>query len=249
MIPAVVTAGGRLKSPLAEQVGVEIKALARVGGVPVLSRVLDALEASSGVSESVVVGPVEALRETVGERAALIDEGDSGIDNVRRGLAAVRGAAGDGFVLLSASDLPFLSVEAIDDLLARAPVEADLVFPILGKDAYDKVFPNSPGVWTKLKDGPLTGGSVLLVRPAAIERNAALIEKVFEARKSQLGMAKLLGVGVALKFAAGILTVAEAEARASAITGCSCRVLWDAHPHLACDLDDPVDFTFAEQHA
>ncbi|MGC4045756.1 MAG: NTP transferase domain-containing protein [Armatimonas sp.] len=248
MIPAVVTAGGRLKGPLAEHLGVEIKALAPIKGVPVLSRVLNALEASSGVSESVVVGPVDALRETVGERASLIDEGETGIDNVRRGLAAMRGAAGDGFVLLSASDLPFLSVEAIDDLISRAPQDADLVFPILGKDAYEAVFPNSPNVWTKLKDGPLTGGSVLLVRPAAIERNAALIEKVFEARKSQLGMAKLLGINIALKFAAGRLTVAEAEARASTITGCSCRVLWDAHPHLACDLDDPADFTFAEQH-
>jgi len=121
------------------------------------------------------------------------------------------------------------------------------VFPILGRDAYEAEFPNSPNVWTKLKDGPLTGGSVLLVRPAAIERNATLIEKVFEARKSQLGMAKLLGVNIALKFATGRLRVADAEARASAITGCACRVLWDAHPHLACDLDAPAAFTFVER--
>ena len=151
--------------------------------------------------------------------------------------------------MLTASDLPFLTAEALDDLLDRAPQDADLVFPILRKAHYEAVFPGSPGAWTRLSDGELTGGSTLLVRPAAIEKNAALIERVFEARKSQWAMARLLGLGLALKFGMGKLSIAEAETRASALTGCRCRVVWDAHPHLACDLDDEADFAYAEAHA
>ncbi len=247
-LPAVVTAGGRLDGDLAQAVGVTVKALAPIGGVPVVRRVLDVLERCAGVGEIVVVGPVGALRGAVGEGISLVDEGESGIDNVRRGLDAIRGSAGDGLVLLCASDIPFLSPEAIEDLIARAPQDADLVFPILGRAAYEREFPGQTSTWTKLKDGELTGGSVLLVRPAAIEKNAALIERVFEARKNQLGMARLLGVAVAMKFKLGRLTIDEAEKRASEITGCRCRVLRDAHPHLACDLDALPDFEFAERH-
>lgn len=241
----MVTAGGRLSGALAETVGVSLKALAPLGGVPLVRRVLDAIDACDGISQAVVVGPVAALRGAVGESAGLIDEGLSGIDNVRRGLDAVRPAAGDGFVLICASDLPFLSSEALAELLAHAPKDADIVYPVVGRGEYEAIFPDAPGVWTRLKDGELTGGSALLVRPAAIERNAALIERVFEARKSQWAMAQLLGLGTAFKFAIGRLTVAEAEARASAITGCRCVALRDAHPHLACDIDESADFDFA----
>lgn len=246
MIPAVVTAGGRLSGDLARRAGSDVKALATVGGATVLHRVLDALRSSPHVGRIAVVGPKEPLQSHVGDRATLLDEGASGIDNVRRGLAAVRESAGDGPVILAASDLPFLCQESLDDLISRSPEDADLVFPILRRAHFEARFPNMPGAWTKLADGELTGGSVLLVRPAAIEKNAALIERVFEARKSQWAMARLLGLGTALKFAAGRLAVSEAEARASALTGCRCRVVWDAHPHLACDLDDAGDFDYAE---
>ena len=247
-VPAVVTAGGRLSGSLATRAGSDVKALATVAGSTLLSGVLDALRASSRVGQIAVVGPKEQLHPHVGDHASLIDEGASGIDNVRRGLAAVRESAGDGLVVLAASDLPFLCADAIDDLIARAPEDADLVFPILRRAHFESRFPDMPGAWTKLADGELTGGSVLLVRPAAIERNADLIERVFEARKNQWSMARLLGLGTALKFATGRLSVADAERRASALTGCRCRVVWDAHPHLACDLDDDADFDYAEAH-
>ena len=80
MIPAVVTAGGRLSGDLAARAGSEIKALASVGGSTVLARVLSALEGSPQVGQVVVVGPREPLLTHVGERVCLIDEGTGGID-------------------------------------------------------------------------------------------------------------------------------------------------------------------------
>ena len=240
MIPAVVTAGGRLEGALAEATGHSVKALIPFEGTPLLRRVLGALESSGVVGETVVVGP-ETLREHTGT-ARLLNEGESGIENLSRGLSAVD--AGEGFALFAASDLPFLCAESVRWLVENAPEGADLVFPITDRQRYEARFPGTPGAWTKLREGELTGGSVFLMRPAAIARNRALIERAFDARKSQWEMARLLGLSFALKFATGQLTVAAAEARATALTGCRCRVVPNAHPHLACDLDTHEEWLY-----
>lgn len=242
MIPAVVTAGGRLEGALAEATGQSVKALVALNDIPMLSRVLEALAASDRVGDTVIVGPVEHLEPHVTHPNRLLAEGDSGIENLSRGLQAVD--AGEGFALFAASDLPFLCAESVRWLIDNAPEDADIVFPITDRQRYEARFPGTPGAWTKLRDGELTGGSVFLMRPAAIQRNHGLIEKVFNARKSQWELARLLGLGFALKFATGGLTVAAAEARATALTGCRCRALPDAHPHLACDLDTHEEWLY-----
>nr|WP_309684953.1 NTP transferase domain-containing protein [Armatimonas sp.] len=241
-MPAVVTAGGRLDGALAEATGQSVKALVALDGAPLLQRVLEALASSGVVRETVVVGPVAHLEPHVTHPNSLLAEGDSGIENLLRGLNAVN--AGEGFALFAASDLPYLCADSVRWLVENAPEDADIVFPITDRQRYEARFPATPGAWTRLSDGELTGGSVFLMRPAAIARNRALLEKAFTARKSQWQMAQLLGLRFALKFATGRLSVADAVARATVLTGCRCKVLLDAHPHLACDLDTHEEWLY-----
>ena len=84
MIPAVVTAGGRLEGALAEATGQSVKALVALNGAPMLQRVLEALSSSGVVGDTVVVGP-DALKPHIGA-ACLLPEGDNGIENLVRGL-------------------------------------------------------------------------------------------------------------------------------------------------------------------
>jgi GTP:adenosylcobinamide-phosphate guanylyltransferase len=240
LIPAVVTAGGRLEGVLAEATGQTIKALIPFEGIPLLRRVLKALEGSEVVRETVVVGP-EALSEHTGS-ASLLAEGGSGIENLTRGLQAID--AGEGFALFAASDLPFLCAESVQWLVKNAPSDADIIFPITDRQRYEARFPGTPGAWTRLNGAELTGGSVFLMRPAAIAKNRLLLERAFEARKSQWAMANLLGLGFALKFALGRLSVAAAEKRITELTGCRCLALHNAHPHLACDLDTHEEWLY-----
>jgi hypothetical protein len=124
-----------------------------------------------------VVGPVEPLRAGTGAAPDhWVEEGATGPENVERGLkalAAHEDSRSDGRVLLSASDLPFLHADAVRWLLEHAPGDADIVYPVIRRADHEASFPDSPNVWTPLADGHYTGGSVLLVRPAAIERNRA----------------------------------------------------------------------------
>jgi CTP:molybdopterin cytidylyltransferase MocA len=251
-VPVVVTAGARLPEAFAAAVGTAIKAAAPVGGKPLLDHVVNALRAAEGVGAIAVVGPVEALRGGTGAAPDhWVEEGATGPENVERGLkalAAREDSRSDGSVLLSASDLPFLHADAVRWLLEHAPGDADIVYPVIRRADHEASFPGSPNVWTPLADGHYTGGSVLLVRPAAIERNRTLIERVFAARKSQIGMAWLLGLPFVAKFARGRLTVAEAEARASRLTGCRCRALVGADPRLGVDIDTWAEYQWAERH-
>lgn len=240
MIPAVVTAGGRWRDGTP-------KALLEVGGRTLLGRVQDALHGSGRVDGAWIVGPEDSLQEHVSHPSRLIPEGATGIDNLRRGLAQVD--AGDGLALFAATDLPFLSPSAVRSLVECAPGDADIVFPIFTRAEFERDFPGSPGIYTPMDGDHWTGGSAFLLRPAAIERNAALLERVFTARKRQWAMARLLGLSFALRFATGRLSIAAAEARATDLTGCRCRVVRGCDPALAFDVDDEHDLAHARRAA
>lgn len=255
LLPAIVTAGGRLSGPLTESAGTSIKALAPLGGRPLVAHVLDALRASGRVGTVAVVGPRGHLAEAgiEGHAPLLVDEGQTGPENILRGLRALAelhgsGGKNDGHVLLSATDVPFLTGDSVRALVEAAEADAadaDIVFPILHRRDYESRFPGSPNEYARLRDGELTGGSVQLVRPSAIEANLPLIEKAFAARKSQVEMARLLGLPFILRFLTRQLTVAQAEEQASRLTGCRCRALVVRDARLAADIDSVADYDYA----
>jgi len=256
-MPAVVTAGGRIDGEFAREAGTDLKALAPVGGRPVIAHVIDALRASGRVSHVFVVGPKARLGAVDTGADEVLEEGATGPENFRRGLercAEVRGGD-DGPALLCATDLAFLSPEAVRWLADQTgTADADIVFPIVDEPTYMAAFPGSPNTFAPLVDGHLTGGSLQIVRPRVILENMHLIEAGFAARKSQLAMARLLGPGLVLRFLFKRLTVAAAEARVAKIIGCRVRALRigpDAPglvgPRLCADIDGPEDYEYVRR--
>jgi GTP:adenosylcobinamide-phosphate guanylyltransferase len=250
-IPAFITAGGRLSGETAEHAGTTIKALAEMDGVPLMARVIHALRATAEVGRIVVIGPKAELEGVARDAGAddVLPEGKTGPENLSIGLRHYQEHLGERRVLFAASDLPFLHENAVSALLAQMTNDAhsDVVYPVIHREDYEAHFPGSPNTWARLAGREYTGGSVLLLRPAAIERNRATIERVFEARKNLWAMASLLGPAFALKFAIGRLTIPDVEARASRITGCRCRALMGADPRLAADVDTVDDLHYARR--
>jgi molybdopterin-guanine dinucleotide biosynthesis protein A len=250
-IPAFVTAGGRLTGEAADHAGTTIKALADMDGAPLLARVIGALRATTEVGRIVVIGPKAELERVARDAGAdeVLPEGATGPENLSIGLRHYAEQLGERRVLFAASDLPFLHETAIGGLLTHLTNDphSDVVYPVIHRADYEAHFPDSPNTWARLAGQEYTGGSVLLLRPAAIERNRATIERVFAARKNLLAMASLLGPAFAFKFAVGRLTIPDVEARASRITGCRCRALIGADPRLAADVDTVDDLHYARR--
>jgi len=249
-LPALITAGGRLSPDFAAHCGTDLKALALLGKQMLIERVIAALRESGLVSTIGIVGPVERL-QGAGVRADLwIEEGQTGPENIQRGIAALRESGSlrsEERLVICATDVAFLHADTIRELhqVAEQRPDADIVFPIVRGETYDTAFPGSPNTYAPLADGRFTGSSVQIVRPDAITRNLPLIEKAFAARKSQMAMAQLLGLPFILRFVTRTLTVAAAEARVGAVTGLRCHAPVFTDARIAADVDLLADYQYA----
>jgi hypothetical protein len=83
------------------------------------------------------------------------------------------------------------------------------------------------------------------MNPAAIMRNQVMIERVFAARRSQLGMARLLGPLFILRFLARRLTVRQVEAKCLQLLDCTGGAIRGCAPELGFDIDYPQDYEYA----
>lgn len=238
-------AGGRISAEYAQAAGTEVKALAPLGGRPVLRSVAEVLSRTPGTKRLCVVGP-EATGTVVADLATWQPETDSAYGNF---LAGVRhlGLSGADRVLLCGTDVAALTPEAVQNFLDRAPADADICMPVVHRDAFEARFPGGGWVYVPLADGRLTSGSQFIVRPQALLDNSRLVQQLFDARKSQVRMASTLGFGFLFKLLTRRLRVPDLEARASALTGCRCRAVLDCHPELALDIDNLAEWEYAKK--
>jgi molybdopterin-guanine dinucleotide biosynthesis protein A len=244
-VDAIVLAGGRITGEYAVRAGTSIKALAPVAGRPALAYVIEALRGALGVERVCVVGP-EALRKAVPEDCAWLPETETALGNLLRGCEHLNPPA-EARVLVCGSDVPVIHAEAVQDFLTRSPEEADLCMPVVRREAFMACFEGSRNLYVPLAEGAFTAGSQYLFRPEAALRNRPLLERLFNARKSQLGMARTLGAGFVFKLVTRRLTVAELERRAGQLTGCVCRAVMDCRAELAYDIDSLPELLYAEE--
>jgi molybdopterin-guanine dinucleotide biosynthesis protein A len=249
---ALITAGGRLSPELAAVCGTTVKALARLDESSFIERVMGALRDSGRVSVIAIVGPVGELRAAGVSADVWVEEGATGPENIHRGIAGLREAGhlrDEERLLLTATDTVFLHGDTVRDLIgiAETQPEADIVFPIVRRAAYEARFPDSPNVYALLANGAFTGSSAQIVRPSAIDRCLPDIEKAFAARKSQWQMAKLLGWNFIVRFVMRTLTVADAVAKVSAVTGLNCYAPIFEDARIAADIDTLADYEYAKR--
>jgi molybdopterin-guanine dinucleotide biosynthesis protein A len=244
-VDAVVLAGGRISGPYALAAGTTVKAAAVLGGRSIAQRAVDALQGAPGIARVCVVGP-EVVRDALEDPGLWLPETETALGNLMAGIEHL-GPAPEERILACGSDLPFIDTPSVQDFLDRAPAEADACLPMVFRDVYLARFPASHNIYVPLVDGPVTGGSQYLLRPGIVFRNLALLERLFQARKSQVRMAGILGVGLIFRLLTRRLTVAALEARGSALTGFVCRAVRDCRPELAYDIDGLPEFEYAKR--
>lgn len=248
-LDAVLPAGGRLSGAFAAEAGAEVKALVRLGGRTVLEQTLHALRGSERVRRVVVVGPAElAGHAAVGLADAVLPEGESGPANIFRGLEWLREASGGRHAeraLVMTTDLPFLTADVLIKYLDACPSGADLCVPLVSREEFGRRFAGAQIQYVKLRDGEWTMGCAFVLRPEALVANRQHLERAYAARKSQLAMARMLGVGFVLRFLTRRLSVTEVERQCLRILGCAGGAVRGSPPELAFDIDRPGDYRYA----
>ncbi|HET9028708.1 MAG TPA: nucleotidyltransferase family protein [Candidatus Aquilonibacter sp.] len=245
-VNAVVLAGGPADDVAHLEPGAPNKAFVRIGGVPLVARVIGTLRRSASIGRITVVAPKEAHADAALDGAD--ERRDDGIkirDSLRNGLA---GCAPDEIVLVSTSDLPLLTAESIDDFVQRAiACNADLGYGCLERRVHEAAFPDVPHTWAHLRDGTYCGGGFIAIKPRVLAQLERFIEALGAARKNPLHLASIFGWDVLWRFAIRRLTITHAERRASQILGAPVRAIVSPFAETAVNVDRVSDVELAQR--
>lgn len=247
---AILPAGGTIPSEFAAIVGTENKALISFEGKTILERTLIALKESGFVHRTTVIGTPEVLEsQSVKQVDFLLPATGSGPTNILSGLKHISSQPNPpAKVLIVTTDLPFLSCRVISDFVKNCPTDSDICVPLITKTQYDTKFPGSGATFIPLRDNTWTAGCAYLMDVTAFQSALPQIEKVFENRKSKLGMVRLLGLKFLVKFLTKSLTVPDVEAKIQTMIHCSGRAVLDSPAELAFDIDAMDDYEYAKEN-
>jgi hypothetical protein len=91
----------------------------------------------------------------------------------------------------------------------------------------------------------IANGSIVYFGPGVAPRVLAPAQRLFDARKSLVRMAAVLGPRLLLRFIMGRLRIEDIETRAHALLGVEARAVRDASPALCFDVDSLADYRYA----
>ena len=245
---AVVLAGDREPhNPVAEAAGVPCKVLAPVGGIPMIQRVVTALERVEYIKRIVVCGPD---RDTFSQSALFQKFVESGrIEWLEAGETpsisawkAMKRVSDKSRILLTTGDHALLSPEIVD-FFCRSSLKGscDVTVALSLIETVTEAFPHTRRTYYRLKDGSYCSCNLFsFLTPNA--RNAALFwRRVEKNRKHPLKVIGTFGWIYALKYLAGILPLSVGMERISACLGCRAGAVIMPCPEAAVDVDTPED--------
>ena len=239
MLRAVVTAGGRVDDAFAAEIGTPIKALAPYGAGVLLDVVLTAL-AGAGLEDVAVVGEPAVAQRAAQRGARTIAAAADGATNVLRALDAWP----DGDLLYATCDLPFVTPVALRAFLAASD-GYELTMPLADAAAYAAAYPGAAPHLTTLGGERIANGSVFVIREGARPALRRVAGAFFDARKSRLAMARLLGPALLARYVVGRLRIADVERRACAVLGVRAAAIREQSPALCYDVDALDDYRYA----
>lgn len=218
------------------------KSLIEIAGRPAVSYVVENLRACDQVSRIVLVSN-EDTREAAGE----VDEfAEATGDQSEAVAAAVRALRDSPRCLVLTGDMPLACAEGISDLLNCIP-DADLVYPVVGKEDVDEVYPGRKPYYVTTKEGKFTGSSLLVLRPSAVLSRGDLIVKLLNARKNPASLLGLVGAGFALRMMISTLALSEFQNSLSTGLGIDCRLFISHYPELFVSIESELDIRLMER--
>ena len=242
LVNAVITAGGLVSGDFARTIGTDVKALASLGGITLLERAIAAAR-GAGAERIAVVGGDAVRARCAHSVERVVDASEDGGENILRALSAWD----TGPLLYLTSDLPFVDAAGVRRFADRSAPYA-LTMPLARAEAYEARFPHAPEHVIELGGERVANGNVFFIAPPAIAPIRAWATKFFAARKSAIGMARLLGPALLLRFVFRKLTIAAIERKAQRTLGVSVAAIRDADPEMCFDVDTLAELEYAREH-
>lgn len=232
---------------------VACKAAAPVGGVPLLLRVLNALEQVPGMQRALVVGPsaaslavspqlVTGLRR---DRVARIEPAPSPSRSAAAGLLAL---GADYPILITTADHALLTASLVGEFVtASRKTGADLAVGLVPYARVRAAFPGVRRTVLRFRDAEYCTCNLFTVLSASGSRVIDFWVRVERQRKHPARLvAGILGVGGVVRYLLGTLTLADALSRASLRLGARITPVILDDPEASVDVDTPDDLRRVE---
>jgi GTP:adenosylcobinamide-phosphate guanylyltransferase len=246
---ALILAGGQAPEDLLSHAPGGARALIELEGRPMFAFTLDALRATSGIQRIAIAGTPAVLdaARALDSELILVPGREKMMQNVEDGLAALK--LGDkGTAIVTTSDIPLVTGANYNEVLSDAAARGlEAVYPIVRREVCEAQFPGGKRTYARLKDGTFTAGNAVIVPGFVVGRLIDFFNACYAARKSPIGMAKLLGPGFLVALLTRQLTVASAEAKLSSLSGCRFGAVLMNDASLAFDVDKLDDYEVARR--
>jgi GTP:adenosylcobinamide-phosphate guanylyltransferase len=237
VMAALVLAGSRGGvDPVAAAEGVAHKALAVVGGKPILTRVVEALR-EAGIARIAVAAndpAVMTLAEALGTELIPPQPGPS---------ASVGAAFAElgSPLLVTTADHALLRAEWVRDFVSDVPSDTDAAVLLASREAVERAMPGSRRTWLRFADGEWSGCNLFLM---ATPRAIAAIDawRAVEAdRKRPWKIAARFGLRPLWLYVTGRLTSDGAIAVLGRRVGIDAHAVAAREGLAAVDVDKPED--------
>lgn len=246
-LTAAILAGGGPDSEVAAASNAPCKALAQIGGRPLIEYVLDALRKAETVQDIIAI---ESPARTLSLSGAMPPDvpvfpagGERMIDSF---VAAVEACPTQEEVLIVTADLPLLTSAAVDGFVSSCQdTQCGLSYPVVRADSFDQAFPGRGKTVARLREGRFTGGNLAIVSRRFVVTQAPAIARTLDRRKSPIGMARIFGFRFVLRLLAGTLSISDLERRGGEMLGTKLAAVPVQWPEIGFDVDHPEDLELA----
>lgn len=249
----VLAADRRAPDAVAEEAGTRCKALAPVAGVPMLQRVLQALQGSALFERIVVCGPPPEMLEGAPPLKTLLDSphidwvasADSPSASALNGFAVI---PPEQPTLLTTADHALLSAQMVRFFLDQARAgDWDLAVALAQHEAVMARFPGTRRTAIRLRGGPYCGCNLYAFLTPRGRRLAEFWHRVERDRKRPWRIiAQLLGWRAVVDYGLGRLTLEQALQQLSRRLEMRIGAVVLPYPEAAVDVDTPTDRQLAE---
>ena len=247
---AIILAGGENSGDLKKIAPYDNEALIIIGNYPMIYYVYKSLRQCMRVNKIVISGPVEALRNLLGreENLFFISPGEDVVESLANAAKILEDQGTSERLLIMPTDIPFITSEAIDDLIDRKEIFKQTFLPVTSREVNEAKYPGVVRTYVKMREGTFTGGNLFIVREAVIQQSIDLARAIIARRKNPLAIARIFGFSMMLKYLCGRLTFKQAEKRFQEVLGIKGKAIVSGYAEVGVDVDKPSDLELAQKY-
>jgi GTP:adenosylcobinamide-phosphate guanylyltransferase len=254
LFTAVVLAADRTaRDPISVETGAPCKAFARVGGIPMIIRVLDALEASGMVKSIVLCGPPKSLlpacpelEERIrSERVMWLPNLDSPSRSARSGLSQVNQEAP---VLLTTADHALLTPAIVQYFLRNSQaLDCDAAVGVVKYEEVAAAFPGARRTVIRLKDANVCGCNLYAFLNDRGRGLVSFWQRAEALRKRPVRLImETFGFETVFYYLLGLLTIERGLRAVRRKTAIKVQPVFLPYPQAGVDVDKVADLVLAE---